>query len=310
VLLAACALCLALLECAARLYHEPVPDFAAYIRVTDSPHYRADSELGWLPRANAVGKHTLRGSFDATFRTNSRGARSREIGYERTAGLRRILVLGDSFAWGHGVEDDETFASRLERLLPRTEVVNLGVSAYGLPQEIRYFELEGRRYGPDVVVLALCSNDVSKPEGTARRPGDVAPASAGDDSEASAGAFLRLKGVLRQRSAAYGFLSERINTSETLIGLLVEIGLKGAPPDFEALDSNLSPFLRRHPPELAAHWEATRLDLLRLARLVRAEDARLVVALVPALQSVSPRAFSHSIAYSRFGADDFDLDRF
>jgi hypothetical protein len=62
-------------------------------------------------------------------------------------------LLGDSFAMGDGVERGELFADVLENLLPKTEVVNLGVSGYGTDQELLTYLRRGRQYRPDVVLL-------------------------------------------------------------------------------------------------------------------------------------------------------------
>src|SRR2546426_1231788 len=49
---------------------------------------------------------------------------------------RRLLALGDSFAFGEGVSLEERFDSHLTRALPRWSIVNLGVMGYGTDQEI------------------------------------------------------------------------------------------------------------------------------------------------------------------------------
>jgi hypothetical protein len=50
-------------------------------------------------------------------RTNSLGLRGAEIPASKSAGRERILVLGDSYAFGYGVGDEDTFAAVLEREL-------------------------------------------------------------------------------------------------------------------------------------------------------------------------------------------------
>ncbi|MEZ4654087.1 MAG: GDSL-type esterase/lipase family protein [Candidatus Eisenbacteria bacterium] len=72
----------------------------------------------------------------------------------------RILVLGDSYVFGHGVEDDETFCAVLAHLLPSTEVLNFGVSGYSTDQELLLLQDRGLAYHPDVVLLCLYRNDI------------------------------------------------------------------------------------------------------------------------------------------------------
>jgi hypothetical protein len=83
---------------------------------------------------------------------NSSGMRGREIG-PKDEERCRILVIGDSFTFGIGVEDDETYPVLLDGLLA-DEVINGGVSAMGVPHEVRWLERHGLAVNPDVVVLA------------------------------------------------------------------------------------------------------------------------------------------------------------
>src|SRR5215216_100833 len=107
--------------------------------------------------------------------TNSRGIRgTTEYSYARVPGKYRILTLGDSYTFGDEVSDDETFSSVLAKLLPDTEVLNLGVHGYGHDQMLLYFKREGVKYHPDIVILGyvwfdqernqLAFNDFAKPK--------------------------------------------------------------------------------------------------------------------------------------------------
>jgi lysophospholipase L1-like esterase len=70
------------------------------------------------------------------------------------------MCLGDSFTNGLGVDADRTYAKVAERLLaPGTEVINAGVSATGTAEQLAWFQMDGARYRPDVVVLAFVVND-------------------------------------------------------------------------------------------------------------------------------------------------------
>ena len=69
-------------------------------------------------------------------------------GSDRNGSRLRIVVLGDSFTWGHGVEDEGLFTRLLEDRLPGTEVWNLGGSAYSTEQELLLLRKESRRIDP------------------------------------------------------------------------------------------------------------------------------------------------------------------
>lgn len=117
-----------------------------------------DAELGWRPLPNVKKIGTVWGmTRPAT--TNAQGWRDREHNYERAAGIRRVVAIGDSFTFGVEVDDGERFTDLLPQRIERLEVVNLGVAGYGTGQELRLLETEGVRYRPDVVILTICVNN-------------------------------------------------------------------------------------------------------------------------------------------------------
>jgi GDSL-like Lipase/Acylhydrolase family len=120
--------------------------------------WRHDAQLGWSnsPGADGVFDHP---HFRINVHINSKGLRDREYAYDRTPDARRILVIGDSFVWGYGVEQAETFPKVLEARLPGVDVINAGVAGYGTDQELLWLRSEGVRYRPDLVILEMCGND-------------------------------------------------------------------------------------------------------------------------------------------------------
>ena len=101
------------------------------------------------------------------FSISSQGLRDREY-QAKAPGEYRILLLGDSFTWGHGLADNQIVSLRMERLLargghsPRVTVVNCGVCGYAPWQERHFLRKRGFPLEPDLVVLQLYPpNDVS-----------------------------------------------------------------------------------------------------------------------------------------------------
>ena len=71
-----------------------------------------------------------------------------------------LVVLGDSYTFGAGVNDGEEYASVLEReLRGSARVINLGIGGWGLTQEIRRYHDFGALYRPKVVILQFSAND-------------------------------------------------------------------------------------------------------------------------------------------------------
>ncbi|HEV8335590.1 MAG TPA: SGNH/GDSL hydrolase family protein [Candidatus Polarisedimenticolia bacterium] len=100
---------------------------------------------------------------------NARGLRGSLVPYERTPGRIRFLLLGDSIVFGYGVGQDETLGERLADTLRKdglpAEVINSGVPAYSIEEEIAFLELDGIRYRPDYVILGFCWNDLNDNHG-------------------------------------------------------------------------------------------------------------------------------------------------
>jgi hypothetical protein len=65
----------------------------------------------------------------------------RRVPFRSGPDLKLLPLLGDSFTFGVGVEDEETFASKLAAQLPAFRVLNLGVPLSGLNEEIDIIKL-------------------------------------------------------------------------------------------------------------------------------------------------------------------------
>lgn len=101
-------------------------------------------------------------------RVNKHGFRGKEFLFEKPPGSYRIIMLGDSFTMGKGVEDDQTFSAILEESLRsgtaqcgRTvEVLNGGVDSYAPILGLLYLTNELYALKPDMVVYNLDMSDL------------------------------------------------------------------------------------------------------------------------------------------------------
>jgi hypothetical protein len=158
-----CALFLA--ELFLRLWH-PIPPIAADLFLVTSPH-SDESQARTARRSLSPGvrtRHTT-SEFDVAVRINSKGLRDVERPYAKPRGSTRVLMLGDSFTFGYGVEESERFSNRAQDALHRRvskscEVINAGVPSWGTADELMFLREEGFRYQPDVVALCLFENDL------------------------------------------------------------------------------------------------------------------------------------------------------
>jgi hypothetical protein len=110
-------------------------------------------------------------------RVNSLGLRGAERSREKPAGTLRVLMLGDSFTMGKGVEDDQTFSVLVERALgprlaacggPGLEVLNGGVDSYAPILSLIELRRDLVPLAPDIVVLNLDVSDLVQ-EGAYRK---------------------------------------------------------------------------------------------------------------------------------------------
>jgi hypothetical protein len=131
-------------------------------RAESAAFFEYDPDLGWRGRPDARGRF-VGWEFTSEVRLNARGFRDRDVPADKPPDIFRVVVLGDSITWGHGVEQAERYSDVLGEALRRgglsVEVVNLAVSGYGTDQEFLLWEREGRRYCPDLVLLGLYEND-------------------------------------------------------------------------------------------------------------------------------------------------------
>lgn len=115
-----------------------------------------------VPRANLDGWDVSPGEFEVRVRTNAdrfRGARP--TAPKPGAGTIRIAVLGDSFTFGEGAGDEETYPAQLERALgANVEVLNAGNRDTGTGEQALYFDAWVKRFAPKWVVLTVYVNDL------------------------------------------------------------------------------------------------------------------------------------------------------
>ena len=227
-----------------------------------------DPELGWRLRPGA------RDEWDGVpVQVNAKGLRGPEVDYARRPGAARILYLGDSVTVGYGLPghgDSYPYltAERLERRgHGPIETVNGAVNGYATWQEVRWFEREGIRYGPDLVVLGFVLNDVAA-EGEAAGGPPRAPS--------------------RQLRLSVDSRLDWVANHSALVALARQTALsvrfgrdvsRGAQREELAEVHRLVESPER--PEGQGAWEATRGDLARLAALCRPRRLRLCLVVFP-----------------------------
>jgi lysophospholipase L1-like esterase len=174
-----CLLGLLLAETAVRVLHVPPPPLSPpRVEGTipllplggDLFVYRADSSFTYRydPAGDPSGYFGPEGRM--VYKTNNMGLRGPDRELTPAPGTMRILCLGDSYTFGEGVQEQDTYPARLEALLragaaraagPRPsdfEVVNAGVQAQDTRLEALLLQ-RLIRLGPDLVIVGFFMND-------------------------------------------------------------------------------------------------------------------------------------------------------
>jgi hypothetical protein len=89
----------------------------------------------------------------------------------------RIMAVGDSYTFGAGVELEDTYSKKLEKLLNERhpsplyryyEVINAGIPGANTAMEVDFLREWGLKYNPDLVLVAFVLNDLEAPYGSKR----------------------------------------------------------------------------------------------------------------------------------------------
>jgi len=121
-----------------------------------------DKDLGWRLALNWKGRHRHH-DFDAKYTTNSYGYRGEFRTRPLTPGLgRRYAVVGDSFTFGFGVGDHETFTALLtDRYSSKNVYLNFGVPGYSTDQEYLLIRKQVLYFSPDhILLMVYLANDL------------------------------------------------------------------------------------------------------------------------------------------------------
>jgi lysophospholipase L1-like esterase len=151
-------LCFVIMEIGLRLiYGNPHVFYSPQVRhiVTD---------YGYKPEPNQVGTYTL----NKPVRTNSAGFRdTEEWSLSKSKDNYRILVVGDSFTFGNGVEGKQRFTDLLKigfkKSNKNVEIFNASAGGWNLKDYLGFFYTEGLDYKPDMIIIAFFINDWMSP---------------------------------------------------------------------------------------------------------------------------------------------------
>ncbi|MCY3778939.1 MAG: hypothetical protein OXG78_01400 [Chloroflexi bacterium] len=157
------------------MYHARVY-LERYLENIDKASLVYDEILGWTYPPYKVVQ-------DGKFTTNSIGIRAqKEYPIAPPVDTLRIVILGDSFVADVDVTDEESWGTQLEIMLNqrgiRAEVLNFGVSGYGMGQAYLRWQHSARDFSPDIVIFGVQPENLNRNVNIFRTiylPGETVP---------------------------------------------------------------------------------------------------------------------------------------
>ena len=315
--------------------------------------WQDDERFGWYHTPGAEGYYfNPPGEYNAYARVNEAGLIDEPYTEGKPEGVYRILVLGDSFTEGLRVPMDAAFHSVLEQRLneegQKVEVINGGVAGWGTDQQLLFYQEIGRRYDPDLVLVAFFpANDVMNNTmslerenfGGVRKPyylledGELVlhnypvgsePEEGGGESEKpeatppSPEPSLQALQPALEHSALYRYLTPRLRVAAPGLALkLAEWGL--IKPGSETRNAAQGPgyipvaygvYHVPLEPLWEQGWDTTAAILAELKRQVEGDGAALAVVVLPAQEQVVPGAWDLTLAtFPAMQSQTWDLDQ-
>ncbi len=254
---------------------------------------------------------------------NADGFRDRDYPIERSDALR-IVAVGDSVTFGRGIPLQEAWSEVLEERLnsgtgPGVEVLNLGVGGYNTRQEVEWYEVKGRKYAPDLIIVAFVLNDClpdnwnlqrgPKPQGAALRRAPSALAHTAHATEIQLVAFpaALLPAVAAENRVP---VTEKQPSGFDRSRLLVLLRDRLLHDPYAADEATRRRILGAcNNPDL---WGQIELSFRRLARIGRRDGTSVLVVVFPMIIGYEDYPFTalHRRvidAARRFGLDTLDL---
>jgi hypothetical protein len=148
--------CLLLAEYGLRWYQQSINNSSA----GDPGLLRYHPRLGWTLTPSWQGRHQHH-DFDVHYNINKYGFRGDFPEDLKSKSKVRIAVVGDSFSFGLGVNNEDVFTAQLNQRQTAVEFLNLSVPGYSTDQQLLLMETTGTRFIPDEYILVVyLANDI------------------------------------------------------------------------------------------------------------------------------------------------------
>ena len=241
------------------IFPELVPDSIDYLARGGVHKY--DSEMFAILRPDLNKDFYLKGlDKTITVKTVSHGLEG--IGFrdnfDKLEARKRILVLGDSFTFGTGVNSEDTFVANLEDKLRENgfdvDVINAGVVGYSSKLELLHYKRFSRKLNPEIVIVALWENDFD------------------DNYIYENSPFIKLRAWLGRKSMLYNLMST-----------VAEIRERGKDSSLKKQDKI---YFEEESEEVKIGYKIERRDLVELNKLVKEDGGIMILLILPGTQNI------------------------
>jgi hypothetical protein len=200
-----------LLEISVRIF---VPDLKPVQEIITPVSTDAERLLPFL--RPHYGARLTTSEYVMSMKHNSLGFRDSEHLKKRPEDITRVVIIGDSFTYGWGVDQDQAYPALLEPLLDgagdrQYEIFNMGIPDTGTV-EARQIAQVAMTFDPQIIVLAMLLEDRWAVNGNdlvdnARKPQGEQASAAG--RQPSAGVLTSTHNFLARNSALYACIMMR-----------------------------------------------------------------------------------------------------
>tara|TARA_Y100000310_G_scaffold313699_1_gene362364 strand:- start:718 stop:1791 length:1074 start_codon:yes stop_codon:yes gene_type:complete len=253
-----------------------------------------------------------RQEFRTTVEINSRGLRDKEYELEKPDNTIRIAVLGDSFTFGYGVEQNETFSKILETKLNSLseinyEVINFGVSAYGTEQEYILMQNTVLEYSPDIILLGFVNNDLN---GNLRHNlFDIKNGILVRNPTLEVTPSLKLRNYLSWHSHLYSLLYFSVIDNQKLRSFLIKVHILNAPFENPKEDINSLVHLNLDNKNFDYAINKTLLLFNNMEMIAKQHNTAFIILIIPYKEQVDDKRLEMYIKNKNLAKDNINMTK-
>jgi hypothetical protein len=128
----------------------------------ERPSLAPDAAVGWKLAPSQTTRLRWQ-SYDYTMKSNALGFPAPEVPASKPAGVTRIMVTGNAFTSGDGIEPDRVWPRLLERELTAqhepAQVLNFGITGHGPNQFAAVIRTYAPVVNPDVIIVEMFTKE-------------------------------------------------------------------------------------------------------------------------------------------------------